>query len=91
MGAWSADVIKGDSTLKFSMDLLTAAWIGPANYAERRKTFKVVMKRILGGLWIGRHEPEEYLELFATLDAAAGKGMALLASLPNCFALVNEV
>lgn len=44
-----------------------------------------------GGLWIGLHGPEEYLEFFATLDSAAGQGTALLASPPKCIAFGNEV
>jgi hypothetical protein len=91
MAVFSWDIVNGDSTIEFAMDCLTAAGIGPLNYAERRQLFAVVLIHSNEGVWVGRHSPEEYREFWACLDAAADEREALEAHLPALLDLTNNV
>lgn len=95
MGVWSWDIIGSDSTLEFAMDLLTRAGVGPTNYAERRKTFAVVMVSVpmadggQPGLYIGRHSHEEYAEFFEVLDQAADQHLKIEAAIEPLIDMAN--
>jgi hypothetical protein len=78
MGCWSIDMIGGDSTLEVAMEMLTAAGIGPENYAERAKEIKVVVHTVLKNgkqepVFVGRHTPAEYAEFFDCVEQAKDK------------------
>ena len=72
------------------MDMLTAAGIGPDNYAERAKVFKVIGYRHDSGMmYIGRHPPEEYDEFESCLTAAANFPDALEAAAVKLLDIAN--
>ena len=96
MGIWSWDIIGCDANLELAMDLLTEAGIGPENYATRRKTFMVLvcehpLQDGRTGMWLGRHNPEEYVEFFSCLDASATQHKALDGALQGMIKLANSV
>jgi hypothetical protein len=72
MGIWSDEIINSDSTLELAMVMLTACGVGPHDYAERQKTFAVVVNRSPLFVFAGRHTAEEYFEFEECLRAAAG-------------------
>jgi hypothetical protein len=72
------------------MDMLTAAGIGPDNYAERAKVFKVIGYRHDSGMmYIGSHPPEEYDEFESCLTAAANFPDALEAAAVKLLDIAN--
>ena len=86
-----ADIINGDSTLEFAMDLLHKAGVGPIDWEQRRKTCKVSVSTSPGGkIWIGRHGMDEIAEFFSVLDAAADHGEALQANLGELIECANS-
>lgn len=89
MGVYGCDLISGDSTLEFTMDLLTKAGIGPERYEERKKFFMIAVSDYGGKHFVGRHMPEEYEEFWACLDAAADQGVAIQRHFAQMFTLVN--
>ena len=97
MGIWSWDIIGCDANLELAMDLLTTAGVGPRDYAERRKTFKVIVSShpslSASGkkVWCGRHTPEEYAEFHECLSASSDKHTALDKHFPTLVKFANSV
>ena len=91
MGVYGHDIIGGDSTLEFAMDLLTRAGIGPKDYDERKKTISICISDCRGDgvQFLGRHTAHEYAEFFECLAAAAHKGFEIKKRLGPMLALCN--
>ena len=78
------------------MDMLTAAGIGPRNYAERAKSFAIVVTksppspaRPQGMVYLGRHAPEEYEEFEQCLRDAANHPEKLEAAAVELMDIAN--
>jgi len=70
--------------------------VGPRDYAERRKTFKVIIftANTASGkeaMWCGRHTPEEYAEFHECLYASSDKHTALDQHFLKLVKLANSV